>query len=42
MTKYIIHFFGGTYTEIINAPNVETAMERAMDKYDSVSHVEEI
>ena len=41
MTKYLIHFMGTLWTETIYAPNAETAMERAMDKYDNVSHVEE-
>ena len=41
MTKYYIHFFNSTVTDIIYAPNAEEAMSRAMDKYDTVSHVEE-
>jgi len=42
MNKYLIHFMNSNVTETIRAPNAETAMERAMDKYDYVSHVEEI
>ena len=41
MTKYIVHFFGSMWTEIIYAPNAENAMHKAMEKYDNVSHVEE-
>jgi hypothetical protein len=41
MTRYIIHFFGALYTNSIHAPNIEEAMNRAMEKYDNVSHVEE-
>lgn len=41
MTSYIIHFMNSTVTTVIRAPNAETAMDRAMIKYDNVSHVEE-
>ena len=42
MTKYLIHFFNSSVTTIISAPNAETAMERAMEIYNNVSHVEEV
>lgn len=42
MTRYYIHFYNSNVCEIISAPNAETAMERAMEIYDNVSHVEEV
>ena len=43
MTRYIIHFVGTMSTESIHAPNIETAEERAEDKYFNriISHIEE-
>jgi len=42
MTRFYIHFFNSNVLGIIYAPNAETAMERAMEIYDNVSHVEEV
>ena len=42
MTKYLIHFMNSICEEFIYAPNAETAMERAMEIYDNVSHIEEV
>jgi len=41
MTRFYIHFYNSKVLEIISAPNAETAMIRAMEIYDGVSHVEE-
>lgn len=42
MTRFYIHFYNSNVLETIYAPNAETAMVRAMEIYNNVSHVEEV
>lgn len=41
--NFIVHFVRTSITGTVYAPNAETAMDRAVDKYtyNTVSHVEE-
>jgi len=42
MTKYKVHFYNAIFTYVIHAPNIDIALDRANEKYDNVSHVEEV
>ena len=44
MTRYIVYFEGHQSTDTVFAPNIESAMDKACDKFFDrvVSHVEEV
>lgn len=43
MNRYLVYFEGKHYNGSLHAPNIDTAMDRAIEKYDFeiVTHIEE-